>query len=111
SDEKLTEEEVAKVVGAPGSQTVNEFVRALAAKNIEGAIAQFHTALQSGSEAKTFILLSLAKVRAVLLLRFAPKLEGELATQFGEDDLQLLKELAGKEGSAINSALLAELTV
>lgn len=109
SDEKLTEEEVAKVVGAPGAQTVNEFLKALAAKDIGGAVGQFHTALQSGSEAKTFIVLALAKVRAVLLLRFAPKLESELAGQFGEDDLALLKTLAGKEGSAINAALLSEL--
>jgi len=109
SDEKLTEEEVAKVVGAPGAQTVNDFIKALAAKDIATAIAQFHTAIQNGSEAKTFILLALAKVRAVLLLRFAPKLETELAGQFGEDDLELLKGLAGKDGAAINAALLAEL--
>jgi DNA polymerase III gamma/tau subunit len=109
SDEKLTEEEVARVVGAPGGRTVNDFIRALAAKDIGGAIAQFHTALQSGSESKTFILLALAKVRAVLLLRFAPKLETELSGQFSEDDLALLKELAGKEGALINSALLSEL--
>lgn len=109
SDEKLTEEEVAKVVGAPAAQTVNEFLKALAAKDIGGAIGQFHTALGAGSEAKTFILLALAKVRAVLLLRFAPKLESELGMQFGEDDLKLLRDLAGKDGAAINSTLLSEL--
>ncbi len=109
SDEKLTEEEVAKVVGAPGGRVVNEFVKALAAKDVTAAISQFHTALQSGSEAKTFILLATARVRAVLLLRFAPKLGDELAGQFGEDDLALLKELAGKDGMAINAALLSEL--
>lgn len=109
SDEKLTEEEVAKVVGAPQSRAVNAFLRSVAANDVEGAIAQFHTALQSGSEARTFILLAVAKVRAVLLLRFAPRLEQELASQFGEDDLDLLKSLSGKEGSAIHSALLAEL--
>jgi DNA polymerase III gamma/tau subunit len=103
SDKKLTEEEVAKVVGAPAAQTVNEFLRSLAEQRHRGAIEQFHTALGHGSEAKTFILLSVAKVRAVLLLRFAPKLEAELAGQFGEDDLKLLKELAGKDGAAINS--------
>lgn len=108
-DEKLTEEEVARVVGAPAARTVNDFLRALAAKDIGTAVAQFHTALESGSEAKTFILLALARVRAVLLLRFAPKLQGELSAQFGEDDMCLLKELAGKDGAAINSALLGEL--
>ena len=109
SDKKLTEEEVAQVVGAPSGKTVNDFLQALGKKDIEGAIAQFHAAIQGGSEAKTFLLLALAKVRGVLLLRFAPKLEQELSGQFGEDDLVLLKELAGKGGAAINSALLSEL--
>lgn len=108
-DEKLTEDEVAKVVGAPAAETVNAFLQALAAKDIGSAVGNFHTALGSGSEARTFILLALAKVRAVLLLRFAPKSEAELAGQFGEDDLKLLKQLSGKDGAAINSSLLAEL--
>lgn len=109
SDNKLTEDEVARVVGAPSAQTVNEFVRALAKKDIEGAVAGFHQALSCGSDAKTFIMLAVAKVRAVLLLRFAPKLEKELSAQFGEDDLALLKELSGKDGAAINSSVLSEL--
>lgn len=108
-DAKLTEEEVARVVGAPAAQTVNGFLKAVAAKDIGAAVEKFHAALESGSEAKTFILLALAKARAVLLLRFAPKTEGELAEQFGEDDVKLLRELAGKDGAAINAALLAEL--
>lgn len=109
SDEKLTEEEVARVVGAPAAQTVNTFLKALATKDIDTAIATFHTALESGADAKTFILLALAKVRAVLLLRFAPKTESGLSGQFGADDVALLKELSGKDGAAINSNLLAEL--
>ena len=35
------------------------------------------------------MLLALAKVRSILLLRFAPAMEGDLAGQFGEDDLAL----------------------
>ncbi len=109
SDEKLTEEEVARVVGAPAAQTVNTFLRALSAKDMDTAISTFHTALESGADAKTFILLALAKVRAVLLLRFAPKTESGLSGQFGADDVALLKELSGKDGAAINSNLLTEL--
>jgi DNA polymerase-3 subunit gamma/tau len=108
-DEKLTEEEVAKVVGAPKAEAVNEFLKALAAKNIEDAVAALHSATAAGSEPKLFALLAITKVRGVLLLRFAPKMEKELREQFGEDDIELLKQLSGKEGSAVNSALLAEL--
>ncbi len=108
TDDKLTEEEVAKVVGAPKGELVNAFIQALAAKNIAGAVEVFHQAAAGGTEAKVFALLAVAKVRAVLLLRFAPKLKEELAGQFGSDDLELLQKLA-KEGTALNASLLAEL--
>ena len=108
-DNKLTEEEVGSVVGAPRGELVNAFLQALAAKDISAAIEAFHNASHNGSEPKVFALLAIAKVRAVLLLRFAPKLKKELESQFGEDDLKILESLAGKEGVAINAALLAEL--
>jgi DNA polymerase-3 subunit gamma/tau len=108
-DKKLSEEEVAKVVGAPSSQTVNTFLEALAAKNIEQSLKTFHTGAKDGAEPKVFCLLAIAKVRGVLLLRFAPALHTELAEQFSEADLEFLKELAGQKGMALNANLLAEL--
>jgi DNA polymerase-3 subunit gamma/tau len=108
-DTKLTEEEVATVVGAPSSQLINRFLGALARKNVADGLKIFHQACEGGAEPKIFTLLAVTKVRAVLLLRFAPELNGELAEQFGEDDLAVLKELASKEGAAINAGLLAEL--
>jgi DNA polymerase-3 subunit gamma/tau len=108
SDSKLTEEEVAKVVGAPSGELVNTFLGALAQKNIAEAIELFHRALAQGVEAKVFTLLAVTKLRAVLLLRFAPKIESELREQFSAEDLEVLKKLA-KEGVSLNAALLGEL--
>lgn len=108
SDKKLTDEEVGKVVGAPKSGLVNSFLQSLGQKNIEEAVAAFHTATDAGAEPKVFCLLAVTKLRAVLLLRFAPKLKAELAEQFGEDDLELLQSLA-KDAPALNAALLAEM--
>jgi len=107
-DKKLTEDEVAKVVGAPQSATVNDFLVALSTKDIAKTLGVFHEAIAAGVEPKIFALLAVAKARAVLLLRFAPKLEAELVEQFGQDDIVVLKNLA-KEGAAINSTVLAEL--
>lgn len=108
-DKKLTEAEVATVVGAPSSELVNEFLQALAAKNVSAAISAFHQALTQGAEPKVFVLLTLMKVRGVLLLRFAPAMKKELRSQFSERDMEMLAALAGHEGAAINSQLLAEL--
>lgn len=108
SDEKLTEEEVGKVVGAPKGELVNAFLQALAAKDIEQAIESFHAAVAGGAEPKVFALLAVAKARSVLLLRFAPKLGEGLAGEYGPDDFAFLQKLA-KEGPALNAAVLAEL--
>lgn len=107
-DEKLTEEEVGKVVGAPKGGLVNLFLEAIAAKNAEGAVESFHKAVEGGAEPKVFALLAIAKARAVLLLRFAPKMGEAFAAQYGPDDVELLRRLA-KEGTALNAAVLAEL--
>lgn len=105
----LGDDEVAKVVGAPSSQSVNQFLAALAKKDTAGAIGLFHEALEGGVEASVFVLLAAAKLRAVLLLRFAPKLKPELEEQFGSDDLKALETLAGREGAALNAELLSNL--
>lgn len=109
ADKKLTEDEVARVVGAPPAQVVNVFLEALAEKKIDRALATLHEAVAGGAEPAVFVLLAVTKVRAILLLRFAPELVANVGEQFGPDDLALLKELAGKQGVAINAAVLAEL--
>ena len=106
---KLTEAEVGKVVGAPPATLVRNFLFALADKNIESALKAFHEGTAGGAEPKVFLLLVIHKIRAVLLMRFAPKIERELEEQFGKNSLATLKELAGTPGAAINSAVLAEL--
>jgi DNA polymerase-3 subunit gamma/tau len=108
-DKKLSEEEIAKVIGAPSAGLVNDFLLALARNNTGDALAVFHKAIENGSEPQLFVLLAVSRVRGVLLLRFAPKLKGELGEQFGADDLKVIEQLAGKEGLAINSQMLAEL--
>jgi DNA polymerase-3 subunit gamma/tau len=107
-DKKLTEEEIGKVVGAPKGSAVNAFLQSLADKNIDGALSAFHEAVKGGAEAKVFTLLCVAKARAVLLLRFAPKLAEELEEQYGPDDFAFLQKLS-KEGLSLNASVLAEL--
>lgn len=109
NDKELSDEEVARVVGAPQSALVSDFLRALAAGKTGDAIAAFHRALAEGADAKTFALLAIARVRGVLLLRFAPDTKAELEGQFNADDLAVLEGLSGKDGAAINGALLSAL--
>lgn len=109
SDTKLTEDEVAKVVGAPPAALVQSFLTTLANKDIAGALKAFSDSVAGGAEPSVFLLLTITRVRSILLMRFAPALEAQLAEQFDDHDFASLKELAGTKGVAINSAVLAEL--
>lgn len=110
SDKKLSEDEVAQVVGAPRTQVVNDFISALAKKDVASAIDSLGTSVQSGVDPKLFMLLSLAKLRAILLVRFGGKGgDKKVVEQFGEDDAAFLSNLSGTPGAAINSGVLAEM--
>jgi DNA polymerase-3 subunit gamma/tau len=109
SDAKLNEEEVAKVVGAPQSKVLNKFLEGVASKKIDAALEVVEEASKSGVDPQTFLLLAMDKIRAVLLLRYAPKMEATIAEQFGAEEAAILKALAGKEGAAINSSLLSQM--
>ncbi len=109
TDSQLNEAEVALVVGAPQASVVNTFLACIASKDIEGALSTFHTALKAGIEARVFVLLTVTKVRSILLLRFAPTLQKEMHSQYSSTDLEFLQKMSGKEGASIHSKLLAEL--
>ncbi len=108
-DKKLSEDEVATVVGAPKSATVNQFLEALAKKDVSEALSIVAKGGESGVESKLFLMLALAKIRGVLLLRFAPKMKETLLEQFSQEDIKLLEDLSGKDGAAINANVLAEM--
>ena len=57
---------------------------------------------------KVYLKMLLAKLRAVLLLRYAPSSLGELKDEFTPDDLVFLKSLAAAATKRINSHVLAE---
>ncbi len=107
TDGKLSEEEVAKVVGAPSGTLVNGFLQELSVKHIPEALKLFSQAREGGVETKVFSLLIITKIRAVLLVRFAPELKGELEEQFGAEDMEVLTTLAKQKDSAINADLLS----
>ena len=110
TDKKLSEDEVAGVVGAPKAQVVNNFLSALAKGDIETALKLLSDSTDANIDAKLFLMLVMAKLRGVLLLRFGGKnMQKKISEQFGDDDATFLLGLAGPEGSLLNSAVLAEI--
>jgi DNA polymerase III subunit gamma/tau len=109
-DTTISVEEIEQVTGAPRGELVNAYVSAFAQKNIEQGLTTVRKASDAGVALDVFLKLALEKLRAILLVRFAPKLRDELAAEYTDHDMQLIEQLA-KDGKGLGShTLLALLT-
>lgn len=106
--EKLDCDMVARVVGAPTHDLINRVLRAIQSGEIADGLLAIREADTKHIEMKVYLKMLLIKLRAVLLLRFAPSSEREFVQEFTPDDLAFLKLLATGEGKRINSSVLAE---
>ena len=106
-----TDAEVSAVLGAPRGTAVGEFLSAIARADAGEAINIFHRMFSDGVDAKTFMMLLIARTRAVLLLRYSQdsEMKERIVQQFGQDVMTELVRLSGKEGARINSGVLASL--
>lgn len=84
-DKKLTREETEKATGAPRHALVHTLAEALGQGNTEKALATVRTTAEQGIDMQLYLSLVLEYVRQVLLLRYAPELRKEIATELGED--------------------------
>lgn len=107
SDKNISQEEVELVTGAPDSRTVNDFLRAIATRDVEEGLLALGRATERGVEEKTFLDLILRKMRAVMMMRFVPGVEKRLAEDFPTEDLALIQELAKDAAQTLTSKELA----
>lgn len=108
-DKKISIDEVLEVTGAPKGKLVNDFILALADKNITEGMSAIQTASKENIDMEVFLRLVLHKVRMILLLRFAKDMEEEIKGEFIEEDFVFLKEMSGKKGIGISSSVLESL--
>lgn len=107
SDKNISQEEVELVTGAPDSRTVNDFLRAVAGRDVEAGLLALGRAIERGVEEKTFLDLVLRKMRAVMMMRFVPGVEKRLAEDFPAEDLALIQDLAKEAVQTLTSKELS----
>ena len=90
---KVKREDVEKITGAPKTTLVNDFISAIAEKNIEKGIATIKTASEMNLDMKLYLKLIIQKFRMAIILRYAPKLKNEIMGDLSEGDLEFLKGL------------------
>lgn len=108
-DKKITAEEVEMVTGAPKGELVNNFILGIAEKNLNKSLESLNKAEENNIDIKIFVKLLLAKLRAVLLLKFANDMQEILKSEFSEEDFNFLFELAEDKDSNISSVTIKEM--
>ncbi len=105
---KLDVDTVARIVGAPTHDLINSVLRAVENDDIAEGLLSFQKADDNHVEMKVYLKMLLQKLRAVLLLRYAPTSEAVLKGEFTPDDLEFLKTLATSDKKRINSHILSQ---
>jgi DNA polymerase-3 subunit gamma/tau len=108
SDKKISPEEVLAITGAPSEKDVSDFIMSIEDGNIESGLASIRRAVKKNLDMKLFARLILRKIRAIMLLRYDKSAEKEIADQFSEEDMLLIKKLASG-GKKINSKVLSRI--
>ncbi|KKU50375.1 MAG: hypothetical protein UX71_C0001G0030 [Parcubacteria group bacterium GW2011_GWA1_47_10] len=94
---KIKREDVEKLTGAPKSALVDEILKALAESNLEQGIGAVEKAAAANLDMKLFLKLIIQKFRMAIVLRYAPKMEAEMAGNLSAGDLEFLKKLVAKD--------------
>lgn len=101
-------DEVAAIIGAPRTATMQQLIEALHTKTRDSALEAVQTAVESGVDMKLFARVLLEHVRAVMLLRNLPNKKADILNAFGSDTQKKLEEYASG-ASPLNSHLLLRL--
>lgn len=108
-DKKISQEEVELVTGAPRASLIKNVIGALDTQDISAALSGVQTAMDQNIDIQLFMKLVLHKLRAILLLRYAPDMSKTLEDEFSAEDYSFLKIIADKKDSHINSKVILEL--
>jgi DNA polymerase III subunit gamma/tau len=104
---KIKREEIEKITGAPKTVLVNDFISSIAEKDLEKGIMTVRKASSDNLDMKLFLKLIIQKFRMAIILKYASKLEEQMAGDLSEVDLEFLKKLVkeDKEGMLRSPAL------
>ena len=109
ADNKISVDEVEKVTGAPKAKLVNDVIEGIAYKDIEKALDAVAQATSQNIDMTVFVSLILAKVRAILLVRYSKTALLKIKDSMTESDADFITTLAEQKESPISSSTLIKL--
>lgn len=108
-NKKISLADIEEITGAPKNVLVNDLLLALCEKNLENALKIVAKTSNENLEMKLFLKLIIQKLRHAILLKYAPKLEGE-EINISLNDIEFLKDLIRKDQhNILRSSTLAKI--
>lgn len=106
-NKKIKTEDIEKITGAPKTTLVNDFISAIASKDLEKGITTVRKAAEANLDMKLYFKLVIQKFRMAVILRYAPKLQDEMAGDLSDADVEFLQGLVkeDKDGMLRSAAL------
>ena len=106
---KITLEDAATVTGSPRGAMVNDFVTALAKKDVSLGLKALQQAVSANVDMRVYVTMVLERVRAVLLLKMAPDFVATIKEELSEADFAFAEALSKDATSAIAGATIVAL--
>ncbi|KKP88852.1 MAG: polymerase III gamma and tau subunit protein [Candidatus Nomurabacteria bacterium GW2011_GWC2_35_8] len=94
---KVTREGVESITGAPKTTLVNDFISAIAERNLEKGISTVRSASTLNLDMKLYLKLIINKFRMAIILKSAPGLEDKMVGDLSKTDIDFLKILIKKD--------------
>ena len=97
-EKKIESRDVENVTGAPTGEIVRNLVTGIAKKDASMALRAIQQTVSDNMDARVLAKLLLLRMRAILLLRYAPDLADAMLAEMTEADLELAKSLVKDPG-------------
>jgi DNA polymerase-3 subunit gamma/tau len=99
--------DIEEVTGSPNTLLVDEFLDAIANKNIEEGFICIKRASEQNLDMAIYMKMILAKLRYALMLRYAPKMKSEMEGNISEHDMKYIATLVASKPEYISSSTLS----
>ncbi len=104
---KISLADIEEVTGSPNTILVDEFLNAIAHKDIERGFLTVKKASDQNIEMQVYLKMILTKLRYALMLRHAPQMRNEIEKVISEHDMTYISELVVIKPEYISSSTLS----
>ena len=106
-DKIISLKDIEEVTGSPNTILVDEFLNAIATKDLESGFLCIKKAGDQNIDMTVYLKMILAKLRYALMLRYAPKTKKEVESIISEHDMEYISNLVASKPEYISSATLS----